>query len=933
MEIGELESIDKRWRTTEAGKGVLVKMKKALKEDKGERFNPRIAKEGNDMETLTITRRTFLKATAATGVAAAVFSPDLSLLKGLVEARDTVGDGQVKILKSCCRSCHGGCEVLVHVQDDKVVKVEPDPEGIVAGTLCSMGQAAIQQLYNPERIKYPMKRVGARGEGKWQRITWDEGLDTLAKKMLEVREKYGREHVITASGTGRTPDRMACNRLGWNFGTPNDYMPGHVCNRSRGCINEITLGLGRVSYGDPENSSCIVWPGYAGRINQSELSLKIDAIVKTKKFIVMDPLLIYTSSKAHIWLPVRPGTDCAWALAWLNVIIGEDLYERDWVEQWTNAPFLVVIDPKKPLRALGEVPGQLLTEADIVEDGSPARYMVWDEVTKSLKYWDATPMPPKAEGPPSPSYVLEWEAPGIKPALFGTYTVTLKDGREVECKPVWQILWDRVEDWTPEKAAEITWIPADRIREAARAYATTKPASISWGVATDMLITMGQFGRIVCFLRAITGNINVKGGDWVSKSKPPGYISCTSLPPVTRLTPADSIIRLGAEEYPLLGRAGSTPYPAPYTVVNALLTGKPYKPKTVIVWTSSLMCYGNQKKCWEAYKEFEFVAYFDLFMGPIASLADLVFPNTFWLEDNNLDDRQGRVRIRQRATGQSPLWECLSDDEFGFRLGERLGLGEFYPWKTDKDFYNDCVKGTGVTFDELKEIGQISGGPPVYKSYEKGLYRRRPPYGDKRPGFATATGKVEIYSTILRDLGYDPLYIHYVEPPESPYSTPELAKEYPLILTNGTRSWHYFHSEQRQLPWLREIQPVAHMYINPETAKGLGIKDGDWVWIESPRGRVRQKAMFYKGIHPRVVMARHSWWYPEKPATKENPYGMWDSNINVLTDSEQNCGATAAEAMRGLLCKVYKAEEGAPEGVWTEPEQFEPWLPQPPGGE
>jgi len=214
--------------------------------------------------------------------------------------------------------------VLVHVKDGRVVKLEPDPEGILAGTMCSKGQAAIQQLYHPNRIKYPMKRVGARGEGKWERISWEEAFDTLSKKMLEIKEKYGPECVMDALGTGRLPDRYAAGRLFQNFGSPNEYSPGHFCWCCRAFINDLTVGL-YVSVDDIKYSNCIVWPGAAGFYPHSALTSKIDAMMKTKKFIVIDPLFIHHSSKAQMWLPVRPGTDCAWALAWLNVIIGEDL--------------------------------------------------------------------------------------------------------------------------------------------------------------------------------------------------------------------------------------------------------------------------------------------------------------------------------------------------------------------------------------------------------------------------------------------------------------------------------------------------------------------------------------------------------------------------------------------------------------------------------
>ena len=178
----------------------------------------------------------------------------------------------------------------------------------------------------------------------------------------------------------------------------------------------------------------------------------------------------------------------------------------------------------------------------------------------------------------------------------------------------------------------------------------------------------------------------------------------------------------------------------------------------------------------------------------------------------------------------------------------------------------------------------------------------------KQKGFSTPTKKFELYSTLLEKWGYDPLP-DYREPPESPYSTPALYKEYPYILINGARSPGFFHSENRQVPWLRELHKDPIVEIHPEAAIREGIKEGDWVVIESPRGKVRQRAKLFRGMDPRIVSAQHAWWFPEKPTPD---HGWKESNINMLTDnSYEACDpAMGATHVRTLLCKIYPEKQG-----------------------
>ena len=181
-------------------------------------------------------------------------------------------------------------------------------------------------------------------------------------------------------------------------------------------------------------------------------------------------------------------------------------------------------------------------------------------------------------------------------------------------------------------------------------------------------------------------------------------------------------------------------------------------------------------------------------------------------------------------------------------------------------------------------------------------------------GFQTPTGKIELYSTRMKEAGYDPLP-YFEEPPESPYSTPELTDEYPLILITGARIPMFFQSEYRQLPRLRKGRPEPECELHPDTASELGVEDGDWVSIETKRGKCRQKVKIFDGIDHRVVHAQHGWWFPEEEDSPD--HGNWRPNANTLTSiAPPYCSAMGTYQLRALLCKVIKAEDAD-----------EPWHP------
>lgn len=687
--------------------------------------------------------------------------------------------------------CHGGCGVLVHVKDGKIIKIEGDPESPLSrGTMCVKCLASLEHVYNPYRIKYPMKRIGERGEGKWQRISWDEALNSIASKLKEIREKYGPESIAIGQGTGRHHYFFVV-RFANALGTPNWCEPGLAqCFLPRVTVSLITYGDFFVCdyYGDISPKCLLVW-GHNPLVTgpDGEIAVLVRRCLgKNPKLIVVDPRRTEMAEKADLWLQIRPGTDCALALSMLNVIINENIYDKEFVEKWTVG---------------------------------------------------------------------------------------------------FDRLCEHVKQYTPEWAEKVTWIPAEKIREAARMYALTKPACIEWGVALEHTPNCIQTLRAIALLPAVTGNIDIPGGNIF------GMHIVRPFPFLYDKLPAEMWEkRLGSDKFKLLcGREAVLPSAHASTLFKAMRTGNPYPIKAFLVFgNNALVTYANSKEVYEALMNLELLVVTDIYMTPTAEIADFVLPAATWLEVDEIVAfpylAENVVLVQQKIVG---VEEAKPDEWILIELARRLNL----PHGTEslEEVLNYQLEPLGITFEELKKRGYVSV-PIKYRKYEE-------------KGFNTPSGKVELYSSILEKLGYDPLP-HYKEPPESPVSTPELAREYPLILITGGRTPCFFHSEGRQIPSLRKLHPDPIVEIHPETAKELGIKDDDWVLIETPRGRIKQRAKLTDGIHPKVVHVEHGWWFPEKPAPD---HGVWESNANLLTNNGPPYDpAMGTYQLRALLCRISK---------------------------
>ncbi|MFH1241179.1 MAG: molybdopterin-dependent oxidoreductase [Pseudomonadota bacterium] len=695
--------------------------------------------------------------------------------------------GYDSVVKSHCRMCHGGCGVLVFTRNGRVAKILGDPDSpINHGTLCSKGIASTQLAYHPDRLTHPVRRVGPKASGKWERISWDEALDTIAGRILQYKEAYGAESVVLGYGTGRENEAVIY-RFANLLGTPNVLTAGHFCYGPRIATSIITCGTNPVV--DYENSPrCLmVWGNNIVISNPDEYkgeSFSI-ALDRGARLIAVDPRLTRIAARADVWLQLRPGTDAALALGMLNVIVNEGLYDREFVEHFVHG---------------------------------------WEPFVKRVR-----------------EYPL-----------------------------------DRVED--------ITWVPMEKIAEAARLFATTKPAAIQWGVAIEQQVNCADNDRLLMALMGITGNIDTPGGQVLfqaPKIRNVGHFGAHRMLPDSQREK-----RLGGERFRLAGHFAII---NPKCVWDAILEEKPYPVKMLFFISSNpLMTRGNAREVYRALEKVEFMAVSDFFITPTAELADIVLPAATWLEMDYIGDfwkRHGYLLPRRKVIS---VGECRSDHEMLNDLAHRVGQGEHW-WDSFEQALDWILEPLGITWQDFKKMDYIRGDRLDQK------YRAR--------GFSTPSRKFELYSTLLEKWGYDPLPI-YREPPEGPYSSTHLYEEYPYILITGRRIPGFFHSENRQLPWTRELHRDPIVEVHPETAKKQGIKEGEWVIIESPRGRIRQKAKFFSGMDPRVVSAEHAWWFPEK---RDPGHGWDESNVNILTDNAyENCDpAMGATHVRTLLCTIY----------------------------
>lgn len=282
-----------------------------------------------------ITRREFLKmgGAAAGALAAAQFNAPPAAKAALALIDDPNGDGYVPTM---CEMCVWRCGVLAKIEKGRVVKLDGNPDHPHSrGRLCARGQSGLMNTYDPDRVLTPLVRAGQRGEGKFRRASWDEALDLVARNMLKIKEQYGAEAMVFSSTHNLS--QVQFENLLNGFGSPNYGTQRSLCFNAMIVANLMTYGMEEPGR-DYSQVNYILLTGrnLTEAISTSETSDLVDAIARGAKVVYLDPRYTKTASKASEWLPIRPGTDLAFHLALLNVIIAEERYDKEFVAEYTS---------------------------------------------------------------------------------------------------------------------------------------------------------------------------------------------------------------------------------------------------------------------------------------------------------------------------------------------------------------------------------------------------------------------------------------------------------------------------------------------------------------------------------------------------------------------------------------------------------------------
>jgi thiosulfate reductase / polysulfide reductase chain A len=444
--------------------------------------------------------------------------------------------------------------------------------------------------------------------------------------------------------------------------------------------------------------------------------------------------------------------------------------------------------------------------------------------------------------------------------------------------------------YTPQKVAEITWLTPEQVVTSARCYATTKPAVITWGFGLDKQgVNATQAARARCCLKAITGNLDVLGGETLGCNDPVGRIIGDEEMQMNEALPEEQRAKqLGADQYPFFGFPGwsrneeaNRRLPREYmrppnadmtctaharSVFNAMITGKPYPVTAAIsVASNPLLSLPNVRHTYEALKSLEFSVFGEFYLTPSAALADYVFPICSTVETTELWLTGAFCVACPR--GIEPLFERRNTYDFWRGLAVRLGQSEHWPWKTVDEVWDYRLSPVGLTFDRLLEQNGLFG-KPEFASY-------------KKYGFGTPSGKVELRSSTFEALGCEPLPV-YREMAHTPSDDSKLAGDFPLVLISGSRFMPMYHSEQRQIEKARKSRPDPLVTLHPETAKTLNLVEGAWVKVETPMASVRMRLALSDTVDPRMADADHGWWFPEREEAEPNLFGVFESNVNLL---------------------------------------------------
>ncbi len=675
-----------------------------------------------------ISRRRFLKVSASAAATASV-AGNTQILYALTtkgSAKSTGVQSNIEKKFSLCDMCFNKCGLIARVEDGIVKKLDPNPKVLKSrGMLCARGNAGIQRVYDPDRLKYPLLRKGARGEGKWQRLSWDQALDLAAEKLEKIGGEYTRCGTLFMAGSDMQSKFV--HRFAEAYGSYNIISHESNCLVSR---NRAFLDTyGEMPIPDVLNSKYIIMPGsnrFEALVTPDSIDL-MSAIRKECKLVVIDPRYTKTAAMAHEWYAIKPGTDMAFLLALMHVMIDEKIYNTDFVKNKTNG---------------------------------------FAELTQHVK-----------------KYSPRWA--------------------EKECQ-----------------------IPAAAIARMARELAAAAPAAMVYpGRRTSDYTDSTQIRRANAIVNALLGNWDQPGGFVVAQKIHLGNIPFE--PDFYEDNPDD---RVDVNRSPMMfDTEGAYKHAR-----DAVIEGNPYPIKAFFTYKTNPMQTGaNRQKTIEMINRLDFMLSIDIMMSDTAWMADLVLPAASYLERMDPYATQQGVSTGPCLVTRDPVIKPMFESKSALwivrELARRLDLGMHF------DF----------TMKQFKEA-QIKKHPEAVKAIKKdGVYHQKSKvYGryDGKP-FKTLSKKVELFSKRYADAELDPMPV-YKRPKKIPSGRFQLVVGRSAAITQGSTTNNKL---------LRELVSENELWLHPDSAEKLGIRNGDRVLVSSVVGKQKIRARLTREIRKDTV--------------------------------------------------------------------------------
>jgi anaerobic selenocysteine-containing dehydrogenase/ferredoxin-NADP reductase len=774
--------------------------------------------------------------------------------------------------KGYCTLCRSRCGTLNRVENDRLTEVRPDPEHPTGSAMCMKGRAAPEIVHSPHRLMFPMKRSSPKTDPDpgWIRIGWEEALATVAERLGAVRRESGAEAVAfavtTPSGTPLSDSIDWIERFVRSFGSPNTVYATEVCNWHKDNAHAFTFGCGMQPADYAKADTIVLWGHNPANTWLAQASAIGQGRARGARMVVVDPRPTVLARQADVWLPVRPGTDAALALGIVRSLIESGRHDADFVRHWTDAGFLVRRDN-----------GELLREHCLWPDASHNRPLVVDEADGHLR--------PSAAGMASPGVL---EASG---------EARDANGKRITYDSVFRLLRRHVEGYTPETVERLTGVKPEALAAAADLMrGGQRMAYHAWtGVGQHTNAT--QTERCLATLYALNGSFDRVGGNRVREGASVRPVASLSL-----LPPAQRAKALGLAERPIGPPASG--WVMASDMYRAILEKKPYPVRALMAFGTNLpISQGDTALATEALQQLEFHVHLDLFETPLARYADILLPvNSPW-EHEGLrvgfeisDDAASLVQLRSQMV--TPRGESRSDNDIVFALATRLGMSEAFFGGNLEAGWNHMLAPSGLTVEALR---RSPGGKRVDIDVREMKYRIPHAGGAGQPrGFATPSGKVQLYSELLLAHG-QPALASYLPSAEAERAGPR----FPLLLSSA-KNGYYCHSQHRSLASLRKRAPDPIAEIGTGLAARKGIVDGEWMRISTRMGMARFVARVTPGLADDVVVAEFGWWQscPEigRPAFATS--GCLSSNFNSLVSSEDHDPVSGSTAMRSFRCDV-----------------------------